>query len=63
VLTQVSTAAWLQTAQTYLPSTAGTVLMSPNGGDYSAGVALGIMACWVLLSQLGGYIRLWLRDP
>jgi ABC-2 type transport system permease protein len=63
VLTQVSSADWLQTAQTYLPSTAGAVLMSPDGGDYSAGVAMMIMVCWVLLSQLGGYVVMWLRDP
>ena len=44
-------------------ATVGSLLMSPDGGDYSAGVAMMIMVCWVLLSQLGGYVVMWLRDP
>ncbi|WP_152363020.1 ABC transporter permease [Microlunatus speluncae] len=62
VLTQVSAADWLQTVRTYLPSTAGAIMMSPDGGDYGAGVAVAILAVWAALAQLGGYVLLWLRD-
>lgn len=62
VLTQVSSASWLQTVQTYLPSTAGTILMAPDGGDYGAGPALLVLGCWAVLAQLTGYVTLWLRD-
>ncbi|SDS51889.1 ABC transporter permease [Microlunatus soli] len=62
VLTQVSSADWLHTAQLYLPGTAGSVLMAPDGGDYGTGTALLILGCWAAVGQLVGYLALWLRD-
>lgn len=62
MLSQVSNAAWLEGVRTYLPSTAGAIVMSPENGDYGIGAALGIMATWAALAQFGAYIVLWLRD-
>ncbi|MVA76143.1 ABC transporter permease subunit [Auraticoccus sp. F435] len=62
LLAQMTRAGWLEAATTYLPSTAGTALTSPEGGAYGAGAALAVLAVWVLLAQLGGYVALWLRD-
>ncbi len=62
VLAQASSAEWLQDLRTYLPSTAGKIMMSPDGGDYGVGVAVAILAVWALLAQLGAYVTLWLRD-
>jgi ABC-type transport system involved in multi-copper enzyme maturation permease subunit len=61
-LTEMSNAAWLESARTYLPSTAGEIFMQPDGGAYGQGVAVAILITWALLTQLGGYLTLWLRD-
>jgi ABC-2 type transport system permease protein len=61
-LIELSNADWVEAASTYLPSTAGEIWMSPDGGAYGQGVAVVIMIVWAVLAQLGGYLCLWLRD-
>ena len=61
-LTELSSADWLESASTFLPSTAGEVWMSPDGGAYGQGVAALILIVWAVLAQLVGYLCLWLRD-
>ena len=53
---------WLATARDYLPSTAGAILTSPNGGDYGARLALAVLSAWALAAQLVAYAAFWARD-
>jgi ABC-2 type transport system permease protein len=55
-------AAWLETASDYLPSAAGTVLMTQDTDPYGAGPAAAVLLAWALAAAGGGYAALRTRD-
>jgi ABC-2 type transport system permease protein len=55
-------AAWLETASDYLPSAAGTVLMTQDTDPYGVGPAAAVLLAWALAAAGGGYAALRTRD-
>ncbi|MGC9499298.1 ABC transporter [Streptomyces sp. WG7] len=55
-------AKWLETAGDYMPSEAGTVLMTQETDPYSGGTALVVLILWALAAVVGGYAVLRRRD-
>ncbi|CAL9618616.1 MULTISPECIES: ABC transporter permease subunit [Streptomyces] len=55
-------AKWLSTASEYMPSEAGTVLMTQDTDPYSGGTALVVLLLWALAAGIGGYVVLRRRD-
>jgi ABC-2 type transport system permease protein len=61
-LMQVIGAKWLATASDYMPSVAGSVLMTQNDEPYRSGTALLVLVLWSLAMVIGGYVTLRKRD-
>ncbi|SDN25415.1 hypothetical protein SAMN04487981_104222 [Streptomyces sp. cf386] len=55
-------AQWLETAGDYLPSVAGTVLMTQDTDPYGGGTALVVLLLWASSALAGGYTVLRRRD-
>ncbi|MFF9046873.1 ABC transporter permease subunit [Streptomyces parvulus] len=53
---------WLETASDYMPSVAGTVLLTQDGDPYGGGTALLVLAVWALAGHLAGAAVLRRRD-
>ena len=55
-------AKWLETASDYMPSVAGTVLLTQDSDPYGAGTALLVLLLWALAAYAAGTAVLRRRD-
>ncbi|MGW0394920.1 ABC transporter [Streptomyces sp. NPDC003042] len=55
-------AKWLATASEYMPSVAGTVLMTQDTEPYGGGTAVLVLLLWALAAAVGGHAVLRRRD-
>ncbi|MGC9379882.1 ABC transporter [Streptomyces sp. MH13] len=55
-------AKWLETASDYMPSVAGTVLLTQDTDPYGAGTALIVLVLWALAAYVAGSAALRRRD-
>jgi ABC-2 type transport system permease protein len=55
-------AKWLETASDYMPSVAGTVLLTQDSDPYGAGTALLVLLLWALAAYVAGTAVLRRRD-
>ncbi|MFE1010583.1 ABC transporter [Streptomyces sp. NPDC058794] len=55
-------AKWLETASDYMPSVAGTVLLTQDSDPYGGGVALLVLVLWALAAYVAGSAVLRRRD-
>jgi ABC-2 type transport system permease protein len=55
-------AKWLETASDYMPSVAGTVLLTQDNDPYSGGTALLVLLLWSLAAFVAGSAVLRRRD-
>lgn len=61
-LLRLSTVDWLDDASSYLPDTAGTVLISQGSQPYGLVTAAAVLTAWASAAMLGGYRRLSRQD-
>ncbi|WP_431040511.1 ABC transporter [Streptomyces sp. P1-3] len=58
----VIAAKWLETTSDFMPSVAGTVLMTQDNDPYGAATALPVLLLWSLAAFVAGYVMLRHRD-